>query len=47
MKTMSAAVIYMSEYEAIFQRQEYSFSEARNFPDKRYHGTDCISVAAI
>ena len=28
MKTISSAIFYMSEWQAIFQCEEYSFSEA-------------------
>lgn len=31
MKTFTSATVYMSEQWAIFQYEEYSFSEARSF----------------
>jgi len=34
MKSISSAIFYLSERKAIFQ-QEYSYSEARSFQDKR------------
>lgn len=34
MKTISSAIFYMSEWQAIFQCQEYSFSEVRPYQDK-------------
>lgn len=35
MKNMTSAIFYMSEWQAIFQCEEYSFSEARPFQDKQ------------
>jgi len=35
MKTISSAIFYMSQWQAIFQCEEYSFSEARSYQDKR------------
>ena len=35
MKTMSNAIFYMSECQAIFQYEEYSFCEARSYQDKQ------------
>ena len=35
MKTISSAIFYMSEWQAIFQCQEYSFSEVRPYQDKQ------------
>ena len=35
MKNISSAIFYMSEWQAIFQCEEYSFSEARPFQDKQ------------
>ncbi len=35
MKTMTSAMFYMSEQWAIFQCEEYSFSEARSFQDRQ------------
>ena len=35
MKTISSSIFYMSEWQAIFQYEEYSFSEARPFQDKQ------------
>ena len=35
MKNMTTAIFYMSEWQAIFQCEEYSFSEARPFQDKQ------------
>jgi len=40
MKTMTNAFFYMSECQAIFQYEEYSFCEARSYQDKRMHGSD-------
>lgn len=40
MKIMTNAFFYMSECQAIFQCEEYSFCEARSFQDKRTHGSD-------
>lgn len=34
MKTISSAIFYMSEWQAIFQCEEYSFCEARPYQDK-------------
>ena len=34
MKIITAATVYMSESQAIFQ-QEYSFSEARSYQDRQ------------
>ena len=33
MKTISSAIFYMSEWQAIFQCEEYSFSEACPYQD--------------
>ena len=35
MKTTSSAILYMSEWQAIFQCEEYSFCEARPYQDKQ------------
>ena len=35
MKTISSAIFYMSEWQAIFQCEEYSFSEACPYQDKQ------------
>ena len=35
MKTISSAIFYMSECQAIFQCEEYSYSEARLYQDKQ------------
>ena len=35
MKTISYAIFYMSEWQAIFQCEEYSFCEARPYQDKQ------------
>ena len=35
MKTISSAIFYMSECQAIFQCQEFSFSEVRPYQDKQ------------
>lgn len=35
MNTISSAIFYMSEWQAIFQHQEYSFSEVRPYQDKQ------------
>lgn len=35
MKTISSAIFYMSEWQAIFQCEEYSFCEARPYQDKQ------------
>ena len=35
MKTISSAIFYMSEWQAILQCQEYSFSEVRPYQDKQ------------
>ena len=35
MKNMTSAIFYMSEWQAIFQCQEYSFSEVRPYQDKQ------------
>ena len=35
MKNISSAIFYMSEWQAIFQCEEYSFSEARSYRDKQ------------
>ena len=35
MKNMTSAIFYMSEWQAIFQCEEYSFSEARPYQDKQ------------
>lgn len=36
MKTISSAIFYMGEWQqAIFQSEEYSFSEARSYWDKQ------------
>lgn len=36
MKTISSAIFYMGEWQqAIFQSEEYSFSEARSYRDKQ------------
>ena len=40
MKTISSAIFYMSEWQAIFQYQEYSFCEACSYQDKRKYGSD-------
>ena len=34
MKTISSAIFYMSEWQAIFQCEEYSFSDACPYLDK-------------
>ena len=39
MKAISSAIFYMSEWQAIFQCEEYSFCEARPYQDKQFiHG---------
>ena len=35
MKTISSAIFYMSKWQAIFQCEEYSFSEACPYQDKQ------------
>ena len=35
MKTISSAIFYMREWQAIFQCEEYSFSEVRPYQDKQ------------
>ncbi len=35
MQTISSAIFYMSEWQAIFQCEEYSFSEACPYQDKQ------------
>ena len=35
MKTISSAIFYMSEWQAIFQCEEYSLCEARPYQDKQ------------
>ena len=35
MKTISSAIFYMREGQAIFQCEEYSFSEVRPYQDKQ------------
>lgn len=35
MKTISSTIFYMSEWQAIFQCEEYSFSEACPYRDKQ------------
>ena len=35
MKTISSAIFYMSEWQAIFQCEEYSFCEARHIKISR------------
>ena len=35
MKTISSAIFYMSEWQAIFKCEEYSFSEACQYQDKQ------------
>lgn len=35
MKTISSAIFYMSEWQAIFQCEEYSFCEARPYQDEQ------------
>lgn len=40
MKNMTSAIFYMSEWQAIFQYQEYSFCEACSYQDKRKYGSD-------
>ena len=35
MKTIYSAIFYMSEWQAIFQCEEYSFCEARPYQDKQ------------
>ena len=49
MKTISSAIFYMSEWQAIFQCEEYSFSEACPYPNhdtvlKRLKRTACKAV---
>ena len=39
MKTISSAIIYKSEWQqAIFQHEEYSYSEARPYQDEQKNG---------
>ena len=35
MKTISSAIFNKSEWQAIFQREEYSYSEVRPYQDKQ------------
>lgn len=35
MKTISSAIFYMNEWQAIFQCEEYSFCEAHPYQDKQ------------
>ena len=35
MKAISSAIFYMGQWQAIFQYEEYSFSEARPLQDKQ------------
>lgn len=35
MKNNSSVIFYMSEWQAIFQCEEYSYSEARPYQDKQ------------
>ena len=44
MKTISSAIIYKSEWQqAIFQHEEYSYSEARPFQDKQKNMIGLVS----
>ena len=39
MKTISSAIIYKSEWQqAIFQHEEYSYSEVRPYQDEQKNG---------
>ena len=45
MKTISSAIFYMSEWQAIFQCEEYSFCEVRPYQDKQDKQKNMIGLS--
>ena len=43
MKTFTSVIRYMSERQAIFQHQEYSYAKHAHFQDKQKYRTGMIS----